>query len=299
MSIKKSTDTAMSMQEQDNAILKAALGYAQLLGWAVFPVHSIINGKCTCNKDYCNSIGKHPATHKGFKDATKNSQKIYEWFGQSRKFNIGIATGKVSGFFVVDVDTEIINGQTGIESLEQLIDKFGDIPNTVEQITGSGGLHLLFKYREGINCRTNLLPGIDIRGDGGYIVASPSIHATGRHYEWELSSRPKENEIATAPKWLIDLVIGEEAKGNKNYPLNSNYWTSIFRGVDKGIRNNTATKLVGHLFRRYVDPILVVEIMYLWNETRVNPPLDVSELNTIINSIALKELRRRQGGDIS
>lgn len=84
---------------------------------------------------------------------------------------------------------------------------------------------------------------------------------------------------------------------NKSYPINSNYWAEVFRGVSKGNRNNTATKLVGHLFRRYVDPLLVVEIMHLWNKTRVNPPLEKSELNTIINSIAIKELHRRRGGE--
>lgn len=145
MNIKKSIDTAMSMHKLDNPILKAAIGYAQLLGWAVFPVHSIINGKCTCNKEYCSSPGKHPATIRGFKDATKDLIKIKRWFNQDSTFNIGIATGKISGFFVVDVDTNNQQIQTGHESLLQLIEQHGNLPNTVQQITGSGGSHLLFK----------------------------------------------------------------------------------------------------------------------------------------------------------
>lgn len=286
MKIKKGKGLAdPSPVKTSNTSLLAALGYSQRLKFAVFPLHSIINGKCTCNK-VCTSPGKHPKTYDGLKSATTDLETIkrMDW----KSANIGIATGKISGFFVVDID-----GETGKESIKQLKDHFKEWPETVEQITGSGGSHILFKHHEGIRNRAELLPGVDIRGDGGYIVASPSNHISGNKYEWELSSHPLETPVAEAPMWLLNMLIQPKNRPFQKKP--SSYWTSILQGVNKGQRNNAAASLAGYLFKRYLDPIVVVELMHLWNE-RNNPPLETQELNTIINSIAGKELQRRRGG---
>lgn len=165
------------------------------------------------------------------------------------------------------------------------------MPDTVEAITGSKGSHYLFKYHKGIKNKVDIFPGIDIRGDGGFIVVSPSIHISGNQYQWELSSLPSQVSVKEAPKWLLDIVI--EKKNEQSQKRISSYWIDLFNHTKEGNRNNAATQLAGHLFRRYVDPFLVVEIMHLWNESKVHPPLDTAELNQLINSIASKELRRR------
>lgn len=188
----------------------------------------------------------------------------------------------------MDVDLD----KNGHLTLDDLIHNYGPLPDTVHAITGSGGSHYLFKYQEGIGNKVDILPGIDIRGDGGYIVVPPSKHISGRQYEWELSSRPYVNPIVDAPQWLLDKIINSEEGKSKRKP--SSYWAKIIRGVDEGKRNSTAASMVGYLLRRYVDPIMVVEIMHLWNE-RNNPPLEKDELNKIIDSIARKELSRRRG----
>lgn len=270
-------------------LLTAALAYAKRLESAVIPLHSIINGKCTCNKSKCQSPGKHPRVSNWQDVATKDKATIKKWWEQWPGSNIGVVTGEDSGFFVLDVD-----GDQGKESLDRLIDHYGEFPETVEQITGSKGSHYLFKYREGIGNKVGLLPGIDIRGTNGFIVVSPSIHISGNQYTWELSSHPLETSISEAPEWLIDLIVKQEGQQHQKKP--SSYWVDLMQGVGEGKRNQAAASLAGHLFRHYVDPTLVIEIMHLWNGERNNPPLEAEELETVINSIASKELIRRRGG---
>lgn len=272
-----------------SASLKAAIAYSQRLQWAVFPLHSIVSGYCTCGKS-CSSPGKHPRTMNGLKDATTNVDIITKWFTMWPDSNIGIVTGVASGFWVLDIDRHCTNG---FEALEQLTDHFGKLPGTVEAITGGQGSHVLFKYHEGIGNKTDLLPGIDVRGSGGYIVVSPSIHQSGKTYQWELSSHPLDVKIAEAPQWLLDLVTKKPSETPRKQP--KSYWADIMTGISEGGRNAAATSLAGYLFRRYVEPSLIVEIMQLWNEKN-DPPLEQKELNIVINSIAGKELQRRKGG---
>lgn len=279
----------LQFQHDTNKMLKAALGYAERLGFAVIPLHTIINDKCTCfNGKSCTSKGKHPRISKWQEVATTDQDTIIKYWQKWPDSNIGIVTGKKNGVFVLDIDIK----DNGHESLEQLTDHFGPLPDTVEQITGSGGSHYLFKYKEGIGNKTNLMPGIDIRGDGGFIVVAPSIHESGRKYEWELSSHPLEVETLDAPNWLINMVVTSNNKAMKKRP--SSHWVDLFNNTSSGNRNNAAAQMAGHLFRRYVDPLLVIGIMEVWNENKVNPPLDHNELNTIIDSVATKENRRRQ-----
>ncbi|WP_164214454.1 bifunctional DNA primase/polymerase [Virgibacillus sp. YIM 98842] len=287
MSIKKGEAIAVATPTHRDLLI-AALAYAERLQFPVIPIHSIIDGKCTCSNPNCQSPGKHPRVSNWQDKATTDRETIKKWWKQWSDSNIGLVAGRKSGFFVADVD-----GKQGKESLEQLTDHFGGLPETVEQITGSKGSHFLFKYQEGIGNKVDLLPGIDIRGDNGFIVASPSIHISGDRYEWELSSHPLEIRINEAPKWLLDMVLKPKGTHQKK---TSSYWINIMQGVGEGQRNAAATSLAGHLFRRYVDPGLVVEIMKLWNNSNI-PPLEIAELETVINSIASKELARRRGGN--
>ena len=158
-------------------MMDAALHYAKQ-GWMVFPVHGINNGKCTCGRSNCGSPGKHPmsalAPH-GCQDATADQHKIQEWWAKNPQANIAVATGKGSGFFVLDVDLP-----EGEHSLEALENQHGKLPITVEQITGGGGKHLLFKFPDNCDIRNStgrLGPKLDIRGEVGYIVVAPSSHA--------------------------------------------------------------------------------------------------------------------------
>lgn len=193
--------------------LEYALRYAAL-GWLVFPCHSITNGSCTCGEAKCTSPGKHPIRQlvsDGLKSARKTEAMIKAWWGPSNAphANVAIRTGPESGFWVLDIDPP----KGGEDSLEKLLEKYGGLPDTAEAITGSGGRHILFAYPEGrrIGSSTNKLgPGLDIRGEGGYIIAEPSLHISGQGYIWEASSDPLDGvELSAAPEWLIALVEGQ------------------------------------------------------------------------------------------
>lgn len=230
-------------------ILDHALTYISY-GWAVFPVN-----------------GKIPATKNGFKDATKDpATKLFT----KPSSGIAIATGAISGIFVLDIDNK--HGVMGSESLIELERNFGKLPNTVESLTPSGGRHLYFKYIDGIGCRTGLRKGIDVRGDGGYVVAPPSI-IDGKSYEWELSSLPGECPIAEAPKWLIDLLIKPtETRGVNDI-------------VTQGYRNDHLMKVAVSLRKQGVSPDQLETVLQSINTAKCNPPLDPKEVRTIAQSV--------------
>lgn len=186
-----------------------ALRYAEL-GWRVFPVHGIRNGSCTCGNASCQRPGKHPVrdlVQDGLKSATTNAALIAAWWTNAPWANVAVRTGPDSGIWVLDVDAGEKGGQ---DSLDVLVHDHGALPDTAEAMTGGGGRHLIWRYPDGrrIGTGTNRLgAGLDIRGEGGYIVVEPSLHISGQAYAWEGSSDPLEGaEIAEAPEWLLDLI---------------------------------------------------------------------------------------------
>jgi hypothetical protein len=186
-------------------MMQLALAYASF-GWAVFPVHSIRNGKCTCGRKACTSPGKHPLTKHGFKDATTDPAIVATWWKKQPWANIAIATGIKSGrLMVIDLDCKPDKGIDGEETWRQLDEK---TPDTVEVLTGGGGRHLYFTYPDNVDLKsgTNVLgPGVDIRAENGYVLVPPSLHASGKRYEWEASSDPIDGvPVAPAPLWSMN-----------------------------------------------------------------------------------------------
>ena len=189
---------------------RSALMYAAQYGWRVFPLHSIDNGACTCGDAKCTGTkpGKHPRTPKGCLDATTDTGVIRGWWERWPDANVGIATG--GGLVVIDVDPR----HGGDDGLVDLRARLGELPDTVECLTGSGGRHIYVSVGEGVTVRNSagtLAPGVDIRGEGGYVVAAPSVHTSGRSYAWEASSRPDEVEVAPMPAAWLD--VGEQGDG--------------------------------------------------------------------------------------
>ncbi len=185
-----------------NPLLQHALQYAKQ-GWPVFPLHTPDprNEGCSCNKSDCKDQGKHPRTEHGFKDATTDEKQIRSWWREWHDANIGLATGEKSGFIVLDVD------RGGDEELAK-----HTIPATAKSKTGNGH-HLYFTHpgEELRNSQTNM-SRVHLRGDGGYIVAPPSLHLSGEKYAWESGKIPKKDEFASCPDWVL-----EKAKDSKDY----------------------------------------------------------------------------------
>jgi len=179
-----------------SAVLDAALGYAAR-GLRVLPLHGIADGRCTCRRT-CGSAGKHPLTRGGVTDATTDRAAISRWFMRWPDANVGIATGPASGVTVLDVDPR----SGGVESYREL--RARGIPESWISITGSGGWHVYFRGDPSVaGNKVGLAPGVDVKDAGGYVVAPPSVHASGREYQWLVE--PGSIDLAAQPKWLIGL----------------------------------------------------------------------------------------------
>lgn len=167
--------------------LDEALAYAAR-GWAVFP----------CN-------GKVPLTPHGCKDAALDDDLVARWWARWPAASVAIATGPASGLLVVDVD-----GPTGEETIVGLQLRHGRLPDAPWVRTG-GGWHCYVAWPGGtdsLQSAGRLGPGVDTRGAGGYVIAPPSLHVSGRRYEW---SSP--GPVEAAPAWLLQCLRPPAAPG--------------------------------------------------------------------------------------
>lgn len=165
--------------------LEAALVYASR-GWFVFPLYWVEEGRCMCDEPNCQSPGKHPLRYlvpHGFKQASVDESVIGRWWSRYPDANVGIRTGAVSKLIVLDIDAD----KGGESSLTQLEERTGKIRTCQRVATGSGGMHLYLAHpgdgRVFKNSASKLGPGLDVRADGGYVVAPPSRNLRGK-YAW-------------------------------------------------------------------------------------------------------------------
>lgn len=165
--------------------LESALELARA-GFPVFPVHGIKEGRCACGNPHCGSPGKHPIRKDWQKSATYDEAKVAEIFNGLPYANVGIATG--DGLVVVDLD-----GAEGLATLASWETEHGPLPLTPQVRTGGGGLHLYFQCKETIhNSVRRLGEGVDIRGEGGFVVGPGSAHISGQSYDWVEGRSPDE-----------------------------------------------------------------------------------------------------------
>ncbi len=248
-----------------NELRDAAIEYAKK-GFAVFPLKP---------------RNKTPIQGGGFKNATTDLKLIEQWWSRTPNANIGIATGQMSGgLVVIDLDVDDDKGINGYDSLRDWQRVNGELPDTADSITGRGGYHLFFRTQQTVKCRTGILEGVDIRADGGYIVAPPSIHYNGNQYIWE--QPPEETPIAKADKTVFKLL--EEGRSKQNAPQ---LLGSLPDTVSEGSRNDTLFKIACSFQGRGLSDGAVIAAVKAENQTRCNPPLDDDEVEKIVES-ALK-----------
>jgi hypothetical protein len=242
---------------------EAALGYLSR-GWSVIPIEH---------------RAKHPlVAWLEFENRCASAREVEGWFARWPQANVGIVTGRVSGLVVIDLDAR----HGGDASLRRLESEHGALPSTVEALTGGAGRHLYFAHPGGrVGNRVGLYSGLDLRGDGGCVVAPPSEHPSGRLYAWARGRSPDETSLAPFPRWLLS---GAQA-GRAGHP--PGHWRRLAReGVDRGARNATLASLAGHLLWREVDPEVVMELLLAWNRARCRPPLEDAEVAGVVESIA-------------
>jgi hypothetical protein len=251
-------------------MLRTALVLAQK-GLAVFP---------------CRPRDKRPATEHGLLDASKDPEIVERWWRVELNYNIAIATGTISNIFAIDVD-----GLDAEVELRRLEADHGALPPTVEAITARGR-HVYFQMPDTDvrNSAGKIAPGIDVRGTGGYVLAPPSMHPSGRRYVWSVDSA---NAIAAAPAWLVAKAAAPTI-GNGAVPP-AEWAALIAAGVGEGARDDTLTRLAGYLLRRHVEPDVAQALLAVWNTARCVPPLSDKDVARIVNSILRKETARREG----
>lgn len=253
-------------------LLTAALDYAHK-GFRIFPLHSVDDqGRCSCGKQDCGSPGKHPRNWNGLKGATTDESKIRTWWKKFPDSNIGIRTGK--GLLVLDVDED-----EGEDSLRELEEKHGTLPDTWECLTGRGRhIYLLLPTDKYIKSSRSLIGNkLDIRCEGGYVLAPPSRHYFGNRYQWECTCHPEDILMAEAPESLIRLACTrKKSKGR---------WGSTFKPVlHIGERNETLFKEACHLRDLGLVREKVEHYIRLRNRSDCQPPLEDIEVETLLRS---------------
>lgn len=215
----------------------------------------------------------------GFHDATTDTEVVKRWWLGSPDANVGVATGPRSGLLVFDVDPD----KEGEDSLQVLISEHGEFPATTTVKTGGGGQHYYFRYPGGRTIRNSagrLGPGLDVRGQGGYIVVPPSF--TKGPYEWD-----KRLPLAEPPPWLIEAL--EAPSGGRGQATGSPTRPIAVVGqrpsIPTGQRNHELFKLACSFWARGRDPEALGRALEETNAVRCSPPLDAVEVQKIANSV--------------
>jgi hypothetical protein len=243
-----------------------ALSLYSTLGFSLFPV----------NKE------KRPATPHGFLDAERDLKSIERLFATYRGSGLAIATGKVSGnILVIDIDDR----RGGDDSLVKLEGELGHrLPDSIRCTTPSGGQHIYLRLPETttVSCSVDFRPGIDIRADGGYVVAPPSPG-----YAWELSCHPTDTTIADAPSELVRLLLERERRREEGKGWESGGFI-LPQEIGQGGRDNTLAQFAGQLRRGGLDTEMIFEMLQYANITRCKPPLPNKDIKRIARSIGSK-----------
>lgn len=268
---------AVVVQGDSGSVLDVGLAYVER-GWAVLPLHSVSEGHCTCGKLDCRSPGKHPRTQNGLKDATKDPETVRGWFTRWPGANIGIATGSASGIVVLDVD-----GPGG----EKAVDGLCWNSPTPTSLTGKGR-HLFFRHPGNpIQNAVRLREQVDIRGDGGYIVAPPSLHHSGIRYRWdEARNLGFDLDPAPLPNSLrIELLAASRRSADLDVE---------WRGIPEGKRNDALTRHAGSVLGRGTSEAEALRLCLAWNGANCTPPLSEAEVARTVRSISGREKAKRE-----
>ena len=256
----------------DNELLDAAINYS-CKSFRIFPLHSVDDqGRCSCGSQNCDSPGKHPRNYNGLEGASSDEIQILKWWKKFPDSNMGIRTGK--GLLVLDVD-----GDEGEGSLYEIVEKHGKVPDTWEVLTGQGRhIYLQSPTDRYIRSSSSQIGSkLDVRCDGGYVIAPPSRHYFGNIYEWECSSHPDDIPMAEAPEWLIRLACMRK-KSNRR-------WGSSFKTIlHIGERNETLFKEACHFRDLGLARDKVEHFISLRNRCDCIPPLKDSEVETLLRS---------------
>jgi hypothetical protein len=237
----------MPDRELQAKLIETAVAYAGR-GLPVFP----------CN-------GKRPYTEHGFHDASTDPEAVLTWWQRWPAASIGIPTGEASGIDVLDVDVQ----HGGAGTLKTLEREHGNLPTTIQVLTPSGGYHFWFRHvREFKTGAANLGPGLDTRGEGGYVIAPPSLGENGRAYKF----MHPNTETAEPPAWLFELLNAETRQNGAA--------AKVAKIIPEGQRRGAMLTVAGKLKRAGLSGDEILPTLRELNH-RCKPPLDEDELKSV------------------
>lgn len=247
-------------------------------------------GVCACPKgNRCGNVGKHPMYDGWSKHPMKTGLEIDLYWSRYPNANIGIVTGAASGLIVLDIDP--LHG--GWSSLSDIVKAHGRIPDTIISVTGSLGRHILFKHPgrgDDIKNAEGFMQGVDIRGDGGQIVAPPSLHGNGRRYCWHEDGHPARMNMSDIPSWVYTfLEMKDLAQRQRNQKM---FNTQRSRKLDvdslpmigEGRRNTQLCSIAGRLIWEKKTAEEVAQLIAQINQSKCTPPLGDREIATLVKS---------------
>jgi hypothetical protein len=247
-------------------ILKAALSYLEL-GWNVIPLRP--DGR-NAKRPYIEWLQ--------YQKERVEPYEVEGWWLTWPKANVGILTGSISNLLVFDLDTPAAKEHM----------KSQGVPVTPMAQT-SKGAHVYFKYPSIlVGNKSDQKIGIDIRGEGGYVVAPPSIHETGFKYEW-FPWHPWNTELSDLYPWMIEYC---QASGSSE-PRERGWQTDMLQGISKGGRNHACASLAGRFLNKDLSAPEIIELLLMWNE-RNTPPMSEAEVIRTVTSMAAKHNRRER-----
>ena len=288
--------------ETDYDLTLAALSYAEQ-GVPVYPVYGVQDGRCQCGDPDCKHPGKHPLGRlapRGMLDATTDLDRSRAWWAQAPNANIGTPTGEVCKRLIIDIDER----SGGWETIDLLQEQHGQLPPTITTLTGGGGMHLHYAFPKGADIRSKaglIGPGVDIRANGGSVILPPSVHASGKRYEWAHIvtdvSEAAPVSPGRAPIWLLTLTQSPAQSfprivppddlhrgmgtGNDPFPVRDTGGVIV-----SGQRNSELASKAGAMRRAgFTQDEILVALLKL-NADRCNPALPEREVATIARSIA-------------
>jgi hypothetical protein len=244
------------------SVITEALALSQL-GWSLVPLKS---------------RSKEPLIRwKPLQKRKLSEREIVELFEQNPEANLGVITGSISGLLVLDADAP------------EIVKRWGTPETPIAET--SRGRHYYYQLPDSaVPSIVGVADGVDIKAEGGYVVAPPSVHPSGRCYQWVIPPRgldPFGAEPAPPPAWLMELLSKHRAR--------SGTLARIVQGVPQGQRNISSAALIGKLLGCLPQDdweSIAWPLAAAWNALN-SPPLPDRELRRVFENIAAREQQRR------
>lgn len=273
------------MAETEVSPLRSKLSAVEMLidaGLMVFLVNGIKEGCCTCGKQDCSKAGKHPLHGNGVYSASKDKDYLKAQLVEQPWANLAVAMGRGSDCIALDLDTP-----GAIEKAEA-----NGLPPTWDFSTGKGR-QVLFKYPDirkdrAVTNAVRVTEGMDIRSDGGYSIVPPSLHASGRFYQW--LHDPTSGPLAEVPEWLMDILLvkplGEAAEAEVDKPQEL---------IGEGERNQYLFKTGCYWRAKGCSEEELLELLIIRNRNYCNPPLSMDEIQAVTASVVQRYSNQEKG----